>query len=661
MPNARARAQSPGLTSKAWCWLALAFGGPILSGCASLFGIDLLPLRKSEAEGGEGGELATSGSGGSLESGGKGGSGGEASAAGGGQAGTKGPGGGRDAGGEGGEGGESEPDAGKRCTRPGALACPPMPHADDSLLCEGGVWVSHGCGMNYACDHRTGACGLKNGACSGANPGDRVCQQFQPGSYSVICGPDLVSVEIVEQCVFGCHTETIDDRSGECLEPTESQVFVEHAPAVTNSRSYWPGATIPVCIEPSDTTDADDQTWVGFVRDEVDSTWGRYAGIRFSGWDACGKDATGVRLTLLEPEEICRDELGGIDRVGYPGSTERVEVKLCGSYYDARDRVQSPDERIKRLIARHEFGHVLGFDDLWTQFSETEFMARGIDMRLVYPFTMKYVGLLQTAYGRKPSGAFVDRRGRCLDANGAFVAECNGSASQIVRPENGQLKNPDSGLCLTLDDQDSSVRFATCAANAEADPAQAFRPSATQVRGFGAACLGAKRDQVVLEECPPFGAAATLWDVEFVDAGERIRIREAGGGRCIWVRELADDPGYYEGKLEGCDVCDEPDCVAADRFEFTSTGQIGLGGHCFATPVSDYYGLSMLLPWPDDLQILPCSLAPQMSWNLSGRFENGDGSRALALVEDTGTPRLVALPPDDVDSQIFDSYFSEAK
>ena len=649
-------------------WLCV-LGFVLSAGCARLFDIDVPPVKHVAGTGGT--ELGGAGDVG-LEAGGSspGGSGadtegGAAGRAAAGRAGNSA--GGRGNGGSGGSdaaaGGSPFGELNAPCAEPGAVACPSA-LATSWVICKDGRWQQGpSCGQDEYCDRRDGRCAaVYSLQCHQRGPFHQYCTVADPyGWQFVTCGPDLVSADATA-CMFDCQ-----DRTG-CSPPTDDEVVLEpESPPIATDRAYWPTPNIPVCV-----TNPDEPEWAS-VKDEVARTWGRYAGIAFTGWDACDPSATGVIASLMPHSEPCAGWLGSIDRVGYPGPGGSVHVSICTRYNDASDQVQPVSDGLLRLVARHEFAHVLGFADAGASNSTVDFMARGLytsELGL-YTFSALDIGMLTEAYGRKPAGALVDARGDCLTlANGVLdFTSCDASAAQTFTFAHGELVHPDTAECLAAVPADAAA-VAACAVDAPATVNQAWQPAATQIRGFGGECLqvvdadsgeggagGAVAAALAVNVCPDFDTPSALWSLESVDDGTRVRLRVAGGADCVTARS-----DTLALTLEACDDCAEtdPTCASVDRFTVNDAGQIRFGGYCFEAPDYETFGHG---DSPDSglLKLDPCSLAPSMLWNLSGRIESAAGM-ALTRPLDAGALLLTASPVGDgsPDAQIFDFYFSDS-
>jgi hypothetical protein len=288
---------------------------------------------------------------------------------------------------------------------------------------------------------------------------------------------------------------------------------------------------------------------------------------------------------------------------------------------------------------------VLGFDDMTKSVDYYEFMAPAIDAQSTnYTFAFRHIWRLQAAYGRKPSGALVDTNGRCLTNGGSELAfdVCDGSEAQQFRFLDGQLRHEGTATCLRADPSAGTLSFVGCSPpGSPPDPEQAWRPARVQILSYGGSCLGRTFGDIAFDEIQTNACLAgepdQTWDVDFVDGGRRLRLRESEGSSCLSMLDAPTaDPT--------CDSCAEtdPDCPTADRLEYTSAGQIATDGRCLAmagdddpdsAPVSGFASLTLET----------CSLHPRMLWSLSGSIVDGT-NRIVARAEGaTGAP--VARPP----------------
>ncbi|HXS17247.1 MAG TPA: hypothetical protein VN764_08660, partial [Polyangiaceae bacterium] len=93
---------------------------------------------------------------------------------------------------------------GAACKKTGAVTCD-RNSARQTLICIRGEWDSNGgCDKDEACDPEVGACAPLVPECAGREPGGRYCE----GDDLFTCGPNLVSVELDEECPGLCVTTT---------------------------------------------------------------------------------------------------------------------------------------------------------------------------------------------------------------------------------------------------------------------------------------------------------------------------------------------------------------------------------------------------------------------------------------------------------------------
>lgn len=678
------------------------------AGCNGLFGIDVPPIADTQNRGGGGGAGAAgngavpeagepnSGIGGEPqpELGGNGGASGEA---GGGattdsqggatsvaSAGTRGARGGTTAASAGrknesgagghtaGQGGSSAgtsaaggpptnlfPDLDAPCAPEGAAACI-GPARAGAVHCHDGSWRVDTCGMNELCDSRSGACSPVYAGCSNELPGYAFCSADDPFSL-VTCGSDLVTAD-VENCVYGC---TLQGTQAACGAPVAGSLTVEQPPVINGAGSYWPGTSVPVCF----TTPQTQNEWE-VVEDELGRTWGRYASIGFGGFEACSDDATGVLVTFRAADDPCTDELGDSDRIGYPGNGGSVHITLCLAY-DQAGGSGSTSEALLRLVARHEFGHALGFPDVSDHRVASEFMSRAIDSGTTayYPFLAHHISLLEQAYGFKPSGALVDVRGFCLTSgtDPPAFSSCDARTAQAFHFENGQIHGSGDASCLKAA-ANGTLSFAACTpAGATPDPAQTWNPTDVHVRGYGGVCLfsynGVLPGDLAVKACEDV-AALGLWQVEFTGDGSRVRLHD-WTGHCLAMEEYLSATVSVNIRPADCGDCDETHTRCS--FGLTDDEQIASDDYCLTVPSATVYSEDGFSPPAEyDLtDIDACSLDRRMAFSLSGHFVNGNNQVLGVLTRDRGY-ELIAAPVDadptaaGIETEVFD-YFSRAE
>jgi hypothetical protein len=608
--------------------------------CGKLLGIDPLPDGESggaspkSGESRGGGSLAMAGAP-ALEAGGAAGRLGDLPA---GQAGTSAGGSNRpgtgilDTGGEGGggEGGGSDaspwPEDGQRCSVPGRVECSGA-RSHRRFLCQDGRWVETddcpAAAHEQLCDRKTGACAPT--LCT--VPGPTYC----PGlSQSMVCGPDTVTQDIV-YCPFGCVTET-----GACALPGPRELVIDGL-EVAPTRGGRP-PLVPVCWQEH----AAEPTMAA-VRDAIrlaaDTTWSRYSGASFTGWQACGDEPDqGVRIELVDD---CMGRLASASDLS-PDAAQRVlSVELCTSYLDDNGtRHPAPggeiDLGLVGFAAKHVFGHVLGFGDRHYTRPGFEVMDAALDLDH-YPaiaFQLDEITQVQASYGLKPPRTLLAPNGRCLGLASDQLAPlaCDGSDAQQWQMGASNVTNVAGGVCLS--EAGGSVNAGKCSEDAAA---QAFRSDRMRWLAAGGRCVGvvtspnAGDSPLAVGQCDAAWPAAQAFAFEFV--GDRsIRIK-AGSNTCVkWPA-----PGQVRLPLLG--ACDG----SHDTFD-TQGGHLGDAGYCLeADNVS--------------IKIEACGDFTAQRFYMSGAFELSPNALTLSLTQPPAGLAMVPLSWPPRPEQVFDYYF----
>jgi hypothetical protein len=634
----------------------LAAAAFVLAACDSLFGIDepkpSAPRRPATggsgggtgdggAPGGAAGETAA-GSAGKAPGGSAGDSSGGTDSGRGGAGARAGTGGGSDAtggvggGGQGG-GGEEPPDfptLGEPCETPGELACA-GPAALQTLLCDGQSWIANQtCSEYERCDRRIGTCGVM--ACERAGT-------YCAGTGMLrSCGPDLVTV-IDEPCILGCNETT--DR---CQEPVGDELIVDQPPEIESPTTYWPNPVIPVCVHGASRYAAE---WSA-IRTEVESTWGRYSALLFTGWGECSDPTSGLELGMAAE---CDHELVRIERHGYPGPSGVVPVTFCARYYDSRRESRQTGIPLFRFVARHAFGDVL--DGSHSPYIPSDFPQEGIEEDFMQPwlrvpgyqslgFSFGAVSFVQWNYGHKLPHSFVSSEGRCLSlSSGEFEAgPCDGAPERAFRADAGRLQHVGTEACVRAGATPGAVESGDCAFGATDDPAVIWEPRRVAWHGFGGRCMTVHPGAVLpdtaieLEPCEP-GRDDQVWSFEL--AGDGVRIRHPSSGYC--VSAPASWPSGWPAPQYP--VLSMSCGTARDLFE-ARNGQLSVDRRCLAADLGRPSAA---------IAFRACADEHYFKWNVSGPFQNAAGD-ALTLVNGAAlvaTP--VANPP--APNQIFDYHF----
>jgi hypothetical protein len=133
------------------------------------------------------------------------------------------------------------------------------------------------------------------------------------------------------------------------------KISPEIAPYGYVSRSHlWNSPIVPVCWE---NLSAGNLHARMLVENAVEQTWEKYAKLSFTGWEkACSHASPGVHLYIVDDANLPPDSLVGnrLDRVDRG-------VKLNTTFQNwNRDECVARADDCTRIIAIHEFGHVLG-------------------------------------------------------------------------------------------------------------------------------------------------------------------------------------------------------------------------------------------------------------------------------------------------------------
>jgi hypothetical protein len=345
--------------------------------------------------------------------------------------------------------------------------------------------------------------------------------------------------------------------------------------------------------------------------------------VTFTGWGDCpGDSAVGVALSFVPG---CDGRLAGISRYGYPGSG-LVEIEICTSYFFQDNDMPGEkfsDQAMLRFIARHVFGHVVGFPhrvppngealDPWISVAEV-----GEGTLLLGPGA---IGGQRMFYGARPSGSLVGPSNRCVGDGLTTGSVCDGSTNQSWQFVDGELRL--EGQCLIS--ASGILNLVACPSTS------AWRVSTAQWRDYAGLCISVSTGSgsaPVPENCRSFGDQSQTWTFEF-PALRRVRIRHSDSGLCVSVPDGTPPPRPV---LAPCGTLG----TGPDVFETTSLGQLRTRGYCMSQTSFD-----------------PCAERIEQTHFISGLVQ--DGPAALTM-----TPNGISvadLAPDPGPTQIFDYYF----
>jgi hypothetical protein len=512
------------------------------------------------------------------------------------------------------------------------VAEPPHPAAGER------IWlVSHTCGSEERCDPASGACREVHFTCTNytgrhctENGGLLDCETSPFGSGA-------------RQCPFGC-------LDGACLDGTGNRLIVHTEVSDWFRSELWP-ADIPVCFVPGSET----ASMQAFIREEVESTWGRYGNLNFSGFGSCSDGAEGVIVEFLED---CRGRLGSGVELGYPGAGKASHVGFCRTYRDARGmlRRMDDDEALTRFMARHQFGHVLG--DVDDAIGPTV-MQRGIEHpgADAIQLSQRDLLILRQQYGVKHWSSLVTGSGRCLALVGSSIqtARCASEAPQWWIPALDSLisfSDETDLLCTGITDA-GDVDVEVCSDRHDELPwhmghAQWSLPGNCVAPRSSPPAPG---DSLVVASCKAVGDPTQSWFFEVYDsvstAGYLTRIQFSDSGLCVTIPGGIVAGGVVP-LLEPCGPLYEEDQL----FYVRPPGEIAFGGATGQACLAWDFPNSEIYLWSCGF------LNRRNNFVVSGAIESAQG-HFLRVTPDEESQIVTAVPGRGLPErdQIFDWYF----
>lgn len=146
------------------------------------------------------------------------------------------------------------------------------------------------------------------------------------------------------------------------IQPANAQVETRKQALAVARSGVWLSTTIPVCWKnPSDGASWSaptrvDETEMRWVREAVKETWEAESAIRFTGWGACKRGSSGIKIRIADEWPRV---LGGLGR-----SMDEMVLNFEFDDWDTNATCATPENRRQfciETIAVHEFGHALGF------------------------------------------------------------------------------------------------------------------------------------------------------------------------------------------------------------------------------------------------------------------------------------------------------------
>jgi hypothetical protein len=426
----------------------------------------------------------------------------------------------------------------------------------------------------------------------------------------------------------------------------------------------WPNRDIPVCWEATTWDRADYATHRQNVRTWIEDSFGRVTDLKFGPWNRCPANANGMIVLKM-------DDQGGAQasRAGYDPNVP-TQVYASPSYWAGL-----------QVGMMHEFAHGLGFDheidrpDMDNCFVHTVRVAgtnhtpydRYSVTNATYCHTnttlspWDVVGL-QRVYGRKPSGAIVGWKNKCLDIDNPAVPTppsaatrvqvwpCRNNLNQYWVWEADRIHEPNY-FWGTLDIQNANTANGTPAWNWQMNDnaAQKWYFSDAQLVGMGDLCLdvtggvAAAGSTARLSTCNR-NIATQKWNmVPTMFFGQTVRFKVTGTNLCLTItgrqsqgtlQTCADgDPNQSFGLSAGGRVfgpnwcldvqwgnpvdgavvwgweCQNPSAQVAEAQRWYIRGPLhGIGGKCLDVDVNS--GVVQ----GSKVQLWSCNQQPQQTW-----------------------------------------------
>jgi hypothetical protein len=294
-----------------------------------------------------------------------------------------------------------------------------------------------------------------------------------------------------------------------------------------SSASLWTMRDIHVCFHSETVARSDYAQFSQDARTWIEETYGRILNLRFVGWDPCPSTLTNsISIRIYTPA---------------PGHGSGAQTIAEGSGANANRRISIGESywagRREALV--HEFAHALDFEHEWDRANSDGVCEPGGSHSTAETFGTPYdpgsitnstycgawtnlsawdvVGM-RRAYGRKPRGAIVGPRNKCLDvdnptsgnppATPTQVWDCLGNQNQTWTIEHDWHRLTTTWARGALDVQwgNSSDGTPTWNWDRNTSPAQQWTFSAVEVRGMGDLCLDVPNGNFVA------GQTVQLWD-----------------------------------------------------------------------------------------------------------------------------------------------------
>jgi hypothetical protein len=414
--------------------------------------------------------------------------------------------------------------------------------------------------------------------------------------------------------------------AGEDVGQNDSNLYAFSEPGVDHP-TLWPGGVIPVCFKNVPNGDNGSNNYSKSLRDAVESKWGRYANITFTGWYQCPEENPGEVVQIIDTQShSVNPQTDGVGHnVGGPRKMFLSYARWdgCGSNFLG---FGVSDWNCFSFTAMHEFGHAIGFkheqqrSDTPVSCTNGQKFGQGMtDVRLgdgaESPFMTEYdansimnycnsnwnnggnlsvldIAGLQAMYGRRlPGNIVAGRGGLSLDSGIPFLGT-PGTQTRVMEnltaarfPQlwaynvsDGTMRQRDAaGTVFCLDDPSgdltpgSRTNVVSCGSRRVAR----WELKDMSIRSFGAACLdrpsGSLSDGTKIQLYGCTNGSNQRWT--FTTGNELKTNAGASGSKCL---DVGTGAAGTQLTIKTCNGSN------AQKFDLKSRGEIRsrLNGRC---------------------------------------------------------------------------------
>ena len=419
---------------------------------------------------------------------------------------------------------------------------------------------------------------------------------YRSAIKAVACAVSVVAVA-------GCLAEVDSgDLGDENIDETEQAFWSGR------SQTFWTSSSIPACFFADSSTTSGTTKQRSDLRKAVETRYGRYANLNFTGWGNCTTNRTReIRVSFFNPATVTACSKPGESCCTQPASSTPGDV-TCYIATTASDGT-----------IRHEFGHALGFyhpeerpdyfanpnaywggtpnpgcegQDWCVVSGDCDHVVYygGYDPNSVMSYCAGTGGVdlspndivaLQHAYGFPTERTVRTPRGNCVAVNStsssnAFQWDCDGAAGQKWDLTlDGRLKSNYYNRCLgvTSSANGTPVKSMSCT-----DYRTKWRLENVEIRGYGGKCLdlrgGNTADGTPVQTWECLGNSNQKWS--YTTSGE-IKFGSLSSNKCLTVANGSTANG---AKL----IIKTCDASYMQRFGMGSNNSLTYAGRCIDVP-----------------------------------------------------------------------------